>query len=179
MNMLFINVLTVICLFNFQYILTKPPQFYDFKQDHIEEYDTEDFKKNVLNSNKATLVEFYAHWCGSSKKFRSKMRAIANETQTWEKNVLRVVAVDCYRNASGDHEICDENGVIEYPVFKLYHARATKVIGFLMKSDEHSKLETFMKEAIDFIEQQRHRPREWPNLYPYMYAILQVTFFLI
>jgi hypothetical protein len=137
--------------------------FYTPDIDHIEVFEAETFRSNVLNSNKATIMEFYADWCSYSKRFIPHWKNFANETILWQKNVVRIAALNC---AELGNEICWRNGVYEYPQFKLYHARTTNVIG-LRKLDEKARSETFMRTTIDFLEKQRHPPREWPRLYQY------------
>ena len=90
--------------------------FYVQSIDHIEVLDVNQFKENVLNSHRATFIEYYAHWCGYSKNFRPHWKNFANETKLWHKNVLRVAAMDC---ADDKNEICLTNRVFEYPQFKV------------------------------------------------------------
>jgi thiol-disulfide isomerase/thioredoxin len=144
----------------------KKEQFYKFNVDNIEEYKIEEFKNNVLNSNRVTIIEFYADWCGSSKKFRPFWREFANDTKLWHNRVLRVAALDCVFEDEWVNEICDANDVNDYPQFKFYSIRTKNIIG-LKKESEKSRSEDFMKAAIDFIEKQRHPPKEWPKLSPY------------
>ena len=144
----------------------KKEQFYNFSVDHIEEYKIQEFKSNVLNSNRITLIKFYADWCGSSKKFRPHWRQFANDTKLWQKRVLRVAALDCVFEDDWVNEICDANDVNDYPQFRLYSIRTKNIIG-LKKESEKSRSEEFMRAAIDFIERQRHPPKDWPKLAPY------------
>jgi hypothetical protein len=91
------------------------PQFYEFKTDNIEDYSIDEFKENVLNSNRITFLEFYAHWCKHSIKFIERWKEFANETKFWH-NVLRVAAIDCYRNTTvNNNEICNENNITAVP----------------------------------------------------------------
>ena len=159
-NIVFFNIFLTLVKF----INSKDPQFYEFELHNIEEYDDEMFSRNILNSNRATFVEFYAHWCGSSKNFKQKWKQFANETKGWHKHVLRVAAIDCERNIT--NLICDLNEINDYPQFKLYFARTTNIRG-TGKEGEKSKIENFMRSTIDFLEKQRHPPREWPTLFPY------------
>ena len=138
-------------------------QFYEPSVDHIEVYDVEGFKKNVLNSDKATIIEFYANWCGYSKNFIPHWKNFANETKLWHKNVIRVAAMDCY---DVDNEICWSNAVLMYPMFMLYHARTRSILG-VRKETLDSRSEQFMKTTIHFLENQRHPPTAWPKLLPY------------
>ncbi len=96
--------------------------FYDPVLDGIEVLDVSNFQKNVLHSNRATFIEYYAYWCGYSKKFRVHWKAFSNETRLWQKNVLRVAAMDC---ADQKNIICTLNEVNEFPIFKVFSIHHT------------------------------------------------------
>ena len=156
--------LKLIIIISFIFVRAEYPQFYDFKNDSIEEYSEDQFLSNVINSNKASIIEFYANWCGYSQMFIPHWKNFANETKLWQKVVLRVGALDCFRNKTND--ICWRNNAHEFPQFLLYHAKTTNIKG-LRRETEDSRSEQFMKTTIDFLEKQRHPPREWPYLFPY------------
>jgi hypothetical protein len=75
--------------------------------------------------------------------------------------------MDC-DNTLNDLEVCKKNGIKEYPVFKLYHAKTHNITGFPIIDGVELRAEQFMRTMIDFIEKQRHPPREWPYLSPYL-----------
>ena len=156
--------LTIISLSN-----GKNPQFYKANTKLIEDYTIQEFKDNVLNSNRVTIIEYYADWCGFCKNFRQHWHHFANETQLWRKRVLRVAALDCVFEDEWVNEICDGNDVDEYPQFRLYPARETNIKGLKAES-EKSRTEDFMKTVINYIEIQRHPPKEWPKLQEFKYA---------
>ena len=47
----------------------------------IIEVTSENFEKEVLNSNVPVLVDFYADWCGPCKMLRPILEEIANEKE--------------------------------------------------------------------------------------------------
>ena len=75
--------------------------------------------------------------------------------------------MDC-DNTLNDLQVCKKNGIKEYPVFMLYHAKTQNISGFLIHEGVELRAEKFMKTIIDFIEKQRHPPLEWPTLSPYL-----------
>lgn len=114
-----------VLLFNFLFISVfciqitnqKPPQFYEYAIDNIEDLSDDQFKENVLNSYKVTYLEFYANWCSFSRKFIPRWKQFANETKLWHKKVLRVAAIDCYYRSP--NEICAINNITEAPQMKF------------------------------------------------------------
>ena len=138
--------------------------FYEFARDGIEEFNSTQFKQYVLNSNRATIIEFYANWCNSSRSFINHWKEFANETRLWHRNVLRVASMDCGDNKN---EICLVNDVRQYPQFRLYPAKGKNLMGLKKIESVESRSEQFMKTAVDFLEKQRHSPRHWPKLSPY------------
>ena len=107
--------------------------FYDPVSDRIEVLDVLEFQKNVLHSNRATFIEYYAYWCGYSKKFRIHWKAFSNETILWQKSVLRVAAMDC---ADEKNLICSLNSINEFPQFKVFSVD----INFIMSSSQFEDL---------------------------------------
>lgn len=120
---------------------------------------------------KLTFVSIlvYANWCSYSKSFIPHWKQFSNDTRLWQKRVLRVAAIDCAFDIND--KICWENNILEFPQFRFYHARTENKIG-VRKEDENSRSEKFMRATIDFIEKQRHPPRDWPRLTSYMYVSL-------
>ena len=147
---------------------SKPDNFTTFYDNNslIEEHNSTTFKKYVVNSNRITIMEYYAKWCVISQWFQVVWNDFANQTQHW-KSVLRIAGMDC-DNTYNELEVCKKNGVAEYPNFKLYHARQHNFVGATIVDGVELRSEQFMKTVIDFIEKQRHPPREWPTLYPYV-----------
>ena len=143
-----------------------PPQFFELEADHIEDYTIQQFLDNVLYSNRATIIKFYADWCGSSKKFKNIWKNFAKETRRWHKKVLRVAALDCVLENQWENEICDDNGVNWYPQIRIFGVKAKNVTGATI-GNEKTSVDEFMKNVIDYLELLRHPPREWPLLFPF------------
>ncbi len=103
-------------MFMFHYALSDIPVFYT-ENDHIETVDTSTFYSDVLDSDRVSLVEFYANWCYYSKQFRVHYKAIANETKLWNRYV-RITAIDCgLEKVNGD--LCWASNFTVYPTFKF------------------------------------------------------------
>lgn len=47
-------------------------KFYDPSIDHIEVIGAGNFSQTILDSNRFTILECYANWCGFSKRFIPK-----------------------------------------------------------------------------------------------------------
>ena len=140
--------------------------FYVPEIDHIEVVTSDNFTSVVFLAEHLTIMKFYAHWCGYSKRFIPHWKDFANETILWHKNVLRVASIDC-ANAQ-NHDICQKNQVYEYPVFRFFPAYGTLERG-ITAENETSRSEKFMRRAIYFLETQEKPPKTWPDLAPYRY----------
>ena len=162
-----IIILVFIFIIEYNLINAEPPSFYNLT-DHIEEFRDEDFESNIFNSKRITFMEFYASWCSYSQSFKPHWKMFAAETLGWHKLLLRVGAMDCFYRGKVMNTVCEKMNITSFPIFKLYHAKTQRFEG-INKESEKSRSEQFMRATIDFIEHQRHPPREWPNLSPYKY----------
>jgi thiol-disulfide isomerase/thioredoxin len=50
-------------------VLCKEVILYDPPKDSVELLDVTTFDSTVFNSSKVTLIEFFAHWCGTCQRF--------------------------------------------------------------------------------------------------------------
>ena len=138
--------------------------FYDSAIDHIEIIFGENFTEIIYNSDRLTVMEFYAHWCAFSKRFIPHWKNFASESLLWQNQVLRVAAIDCAD--ARNMKICDENDVLEYPVFRWFQPHVQKIRG-IDAENEKSRSEEFMRTAITFLEGFKHPTESWPYLEPY------------
>jgi thiol-disulfide isomerase/thioredoxin len=134
-------------------------------EDHIETLEgLEQFANTILNSERLSIVKFYANWCGYSKAFRPHYKQLANETKLWHNDVLRIAAYDC--SLATNLLICQKNRIHEYPTFKFFPAFSLSRIG-ITELSEDDRSEKFMRVAIRYIEEQSNKPSAWPILDPY------------
>lgn len=92
---------------------------YDFLQSNVEEITiAEQFKSMVINSNRPTLVDFYAPSMFTSRKFEPDFALLSTNLTE-----IRFVRLNCQRFAS----ICDRVSIDYLPSIRLY------------KSDNHLK----------------------------------------
>ena len=55
----------------------------------VQKIDSNNFKSEVIDSNKLTIVDFYADWCGPCKMLSPIVEAVASENTS-----IKVVKVD-------------------------------------------------------------------------------------
>ena len=77
--------LITICLINL--FICKQIILYDPINDDIELLDVTNYEKTVFNSSKATIIEFFAHWCGTCQRFaprkQKKTKNLFTNTKTF------------------------------------------------------------------------------------------------
>lgn len=73
--------------------------------------NAENFETEVLKSNKAVLIDFYADWCGPCKMSAPHVEALAEE----KADVLKVAKV----NIDESPELATKYGVMSIPTFVL------------------------------------------------------------
>ena len=73
-----------------------------------KEINSEEFKKEVLESRGYTYVDFYAPWCGPCKMLSPIMDEIANEQSVFKVNV------------DSNLELASEYGIMSIPCVILF-----------------------------------------------------------
>ena len=61
----------------------------------IVEVNESNFEKEVINSDKKVLIDFYATWCGPCKMLEPVVEEVANENEN-----LKVVRIDVDKNVN-------------------------------------------------------------------------------
>jgi thioredoxin 1 len=72
-----------------------------------------DFEKEVLDSTKPVIVEFWAAWCGHCRMFAPVLESYANE----KADVIKVVAMD----VDQERDFTKTAGVKSTPTILLFH----------------------------------------------------------
>ncbi|XP_015254552.1 PREDICTED: sulfhydryl oxidase 1-like [Cyprinodon variegatus] len=76
----------------------------------------------LVNSSAATVVEFYASWCGHCISFSPIYKKLARDIKEW-KPAVNIAAVDCA--ADENIQICMNYKISGYPTIKFFHAYST------------------------------------------------------
>ena len=75
-------------------------------------FNEENFENEVLNSEKTTIVDFYADWCGPCKMMAPAIEKIAEEVSEYAK-VGKV-------NVDDSPEIAEEFGIMSIPTLLIF-----------------------------------------------------------
>ena len=67
--MLIKKLIFFIIFYSASFIYCKEVFLYDPVKDDIELLDVSNYEQVVFNSTKATILEFFAHWCGTCQRF--------------------------------------------------------------------------------------------------------------
>lgn len=91
--------------------------------------NAENFETEVLKSNKAVLIDFYADWCGPCKMSAPHVEALAEE----KADVLKVAKV----NIDESPELATKYGVMSIPTFVVVKDGQvlTKAVGAKNKNE--------------------------------------------
>ncbi|EWC46325.1 hypothetical protein DRE_04496 [Drechslerella stenobrocha 248] len=75
---------------------------------------SKNFNEKIIKSNHASIVEFYAPWCGHCKNLKPAYEAAAGNL----KGLAQVAAIDC--DEDGNKATCREYGVEGFPTIKAF-----------------------------------------------------------
>ncbi|XP_026201552.1 sulfhydryl oxidase 1 isoform X2 [Anabas testudineus] len=87
--------------------------------DQIILLTPENVESVLVNSTAATVVEFYASWCGHCIAFSDVYRDLARDIKEW-KPALGLAAIDCA--AEENRRVCANYSIRGYPTIKFFHA---------------------------------------------------------
>ena len=95
---------------------------------NLKEITDDNFEQEVLKSDKITLVDFWAQWCGPCRKISPVLEQIQNEMQ----EDIKIVKVDADKNLT----TASEYGVFSLPSILLFQNGTVKetMVGMISKS---------------------------------------------
>lgn len=86
-----------------------------------------EFQKDVMQSDKPVLVDFFATWCGPCKMLGPILEQVADETQK-----VRIVKVDIDENM----DVAQQYGLMSVPTLILFNKgkEIAREVGFRQKT---------------------------------------------
>ncbi|KAI5798887.1 hypothetical protein EDC01DRAFT_21831 [Geopyxis carbonaria] len=90
------------------------------KKSSVINLDSKNFKKEILQSEHAAVVEFYAPWCGHCQNLKPAFEKVAQSMS----GLAKVAAIDC--DDDKNKPICGEYGVKGFPTLKIFSPSGKK-----------------------------------------------------
>ena len=89
---------------------------------------SENFKQEVLNSEKIVLIDFYADWCGPCKMLSGIVEQFASENEN-----IKVVKI----NVDDEQDLAIEYGVMSIPTLVVIRngQEVNRSVGLVSKDD--------------------------------------------
>jgi protein disulfide-isomerase A6 len=117
--------------------------------------NNKNFDDIVYNSNKASLVEFYASWCSHCKTLAPKWDELAEKYS--KSNDVQIVKIECEEN----RVTCNQFGIPGFPTIKLFKGdKESDPIEFEGKRN----VDNFIKFVGDNVEQYVYVPKIQSNI---------------
>ncbi|OWZ17937.1 Thioredoxin [Phytophthora megakarya] len=85
----------------------------------VRSLDTDTFNAMLNDTKTVWLVDFYSPWCPHCRQFAPQWEEVGKVYA--DVDAIQLGAVDCTRQ----NEICDQEGVHNYPGVKMYHVPST------------------------------------------------------
>jgi thiol-disulfide isomerase/thioredoxin len=142
------------------------PSLYDYTgKDNVQVLDFNNFDTVVYPANSTGMwfIEYYAHWCGTCKRYSAIWKKMALETKNWHENVIRFAVVNC--GANENSELCQHQDVKYYPKLVFYSTNLRKINGEYNSGHEISMAmdpDKVLKPLVEKITESK--TKEFPNM---------------
>ncbi|KAK5642762.1 hypothetical protein RI129_008929 [Pyrocoelia pectoralis] len=87
-------------------------------EDEVNILTAFNFKNEIYNKSRASLVEFYNSWCGHCQRFAPSWKALASNIRDWG-DVVSIAAIDC--NDDDNSQLCRDFEIMGYPTLRYFH----------------------------------------------------------
>lgn len=101
-------------------LLAAPVHSLYSKSSPVLQLDQKSFEKEILQTEHAAIVEFYAPWCGHCKNLAPQYKKAAENLR----GIAKVAAVDC--DEEKNKPLCGQMGVKGFPTLKLVKPSSKK-----------------------------------------------------
>lgn len=128
--------------------------------DQIVLLTQENVESVLINSTAATVVEFYASWCGHCVAFSPTYKALARDIKEW-KPAVDLAAIDCADQEN--RELCKTYKVRGYPTIKFFHAYSKPDYEGLSFRDFSRNIQDLRHKILDKLET---HGEAWPPACP-------------
>ncbi|RMZ97550.1 sulfhydryl oxidase 1-like [Brachionus plicatilis] len=141
------------------------PGLYQADKHYITILNNDNYRQVLFDQKSDVMyfVEFYAHWCGTCKRYAPAWINLASEAKSWQK-VVKFAAMNC--GDSQNSPVCGQFEIDMYPTVRLFPVRARFNPPLHGARDfDTDKKSSFLSELLTEI-QNSNNP-SWPNLKPF------------
>ena len=112
------------------------------KNSKVHLVDTSNFKREVLDIEKPTLVAFTAPWCGHCQKLVPDYSKVAAQLD----GVVKLASVDC--DAEKNKPLCGKYGIQGFPTLKLFPSTKKRLPKDYQGPRSAKEIAAFMVDAL-------------------------------
>lgn len=94
---------------------------------YVQALDASTYQKLVYEDKVSLFVKFYAPWCGHCQHLAPDWNELGAEMEGAD---VKIAAIDCTDEESGNNRLCTDLGIEGFPTLKLVDATARKIIDY-------------------------------------------------